>query len=216
MWILLLACIQDAPEVMPPEPQPTESSGGLADRFLRLLTFKVLEEETIPKSRASPHNPELLEPLPMPATLPYMVRTRGAPATLVDERSQVSMVMEAVGVRLEVEQLLDQKARVRCVGCRSETSGWIQRNVLQSTEYPGNLPNDALASFLEQTAHPATGDVAESLLLLDHGVVESIPGHWVSPPWHDEPGYTGPILEIHARPSGFSLVIREDETEPPR
>ncbi len=211
-----MACIQEAPEVMPPEPKPPEHRESLGERFLRLLTFKVIEEEAIPNPRSKLHNPERLEPLPMPATLPYIVRTRGAPATLVDERSQVSMVIEAVGVRLEVEKLLDQKAHVRCVGCRSETSGWIQRNVLQSTEYPGNLPNDALASFLEQTAHPATGEISESLLLLDHGVVESVSGQWVSPPWHEEPGYTGPILEIHARPSGFSLVIQEDETEPPR
>jgi len=175
-----------------------------------------MEEETIPKPISDPQNPEMLEPLPMPATLPYIVRTRGAPATLVDERSEVSMVLEAVGVRLEVEQLLDHKAYVRCIGCRSETSGWIQRNILQSIDHPGSLPNDALAAFLEQTAHPTGEAPAENLLLLDHGVSASPSGRWVSPPWHEEPGYTGPILEIHARPSGFSLVVLEDETEPTR
>lgn len=214
MWLLLLACAQVVPEAVPPGPEQPQPEDGLKERFLRLFNAKVIEHESDPMHHSTKSNPEILDALPMPATVPFIARTRGAPATLVDERSQVSMVIEAVGVRLEVKRLLNERAHVRCIGCRSETSGWVQRNVLQSLEYPGNLPNDALAAFLEETSHPNEGEPDPSMKLLNHGVVESISGQWISPPWHEEPGYTGPILEIYARPSGFSLIVREEETEP--
>lgn len=152
----------------------------------------------------------MLAPLPLPATLPFSARLRDAPVSVVDEKSQVSLVLPSLGVRVEVERLLADRAWIRCTGCRTESAGWVQRNLLLVGTPESTRRADALVAYLEETAHPTGGPAAAPFDLLDHGVIELQPGHWLAPPWHDEPGYSGPILALHARPSGLSLEIQED------
>ncbi len=163
-----------------------------------------------PPGRVPPSTPQVLAPLPLPSTLPFSARLRDAPVTVVDEKSQVSLVLPALGVRVEVERLLADRAWIRCTGCRTESAGWVQRNLLLAGRPESSRRADALVAFLEQTAHPADGPAAAPYNLLDHGVMELQAGSWLAPPWHDEPGYSGPILALHSRPSGLSLEIQED------
>ena len=108
-----------------------------------------------PPGRVPPSTPQVLAPLPLPSTLPFSARLRDAPVTVVDEKSQVSLVLPALGVRVEVERLLADRAWIRCTGCRTESAGWVQRNLLLAGRPESSRRADALVAFLEQTAHPA-------------------------------------------------------------
>lgn len=154
-----------------------------------------------------PRTHERLKALPLPDTVPFEARTRTQPLTLVDERGQPSLVVEALGVKVRVERLLADRAHVTCTGCRAEVAGWFQRQglLVSETAAPATLSRDeALVAWLD----------AQEVPVLDHGVVRT-GTTWIAPPWHAEGGYAGTVATISWAPGGaFSLALSGTEAPP--
>ena len=167
IW-LFLGCLFETPDPaqFSPEPGPPE--------------VPVAQEEEEP-----------IAPLVLPAT-PFPARNRVAPSTLVDESGGVTLVLEPLGVALEVLSLLPDRGWVKCIGCRSPVEGWLQREALQADTADLARAEDSLVAWLgaqdERTA--------EQRALLAHGVVPH-GDSWKGPPWYREGGYTGPTLTLH-------------------
>ncbi|GEM_PF-2370742 len=151
-----------------------------------------------------PRTHERLKALPLPDTLPFDARTRTQPLTLVDERGQPTLVVEALGVQVRVERLLADRAFGTCTGCRAEVTGWFQRQglLVAETADPASLSREeALVAWLDSQERP----------VLAHGVVRR-DNVWLAPPWHDEGGYAGPVATIQWRPGGpFTLSVTEPD-----
>ncbi len=126
---------------------------------------------------------ELPEVLALPDVLPFTARTRASPITLVDQHGAPLLVLEALGVELEVERTLAERAFVRCTGCRAEVEGWVQKRALLPVGGDGATAQDALILAAASQAGTATR----------HGLVEGVAGAWTSPPWHAEGGYDGAV-----------------------
>ncbi len=150
--------------------------------------------------RPPPRTHDRLRSLPLPDAVPFTARTRTQPLTLVDERGQPSLVVEALGVEVRVERLLADRAYVICTGCRAEVSGWFQRQglLVAETADPAGLSRDeALVAWMSTQDAP----------VLAHGVVRQGTS-WTAPPWHAEGGYAGPVAAITWSPGGpFALSV---------
>jgi hypothetical protein len=118
------------------------------------------------------------------------------PTTLVDKHGAPLLVLEHVGVKVEVSNLLVDRAYVTCTGCRAPLDAWIQREGLHVGTEATSGPHDDLLAFL--AAQEGLPDVA------DKGFLQ-VGGDWVAPPWYDEGGYEGEVLRVRMR-DGFELV----------
>lgn len=132
-------------------------------------------------------------PMPEP---PFTARTRLVPTTLVDKHGSPLLVLDQVGVEVEVHNLLVDRAWVTCTGCRAPLDAWIQRQGLHVGTNVGDGPQDPLLAFVAaQEELPAVSA---------KGFVE-VDGVWTAPPWHDEGGYDGEVLRI-ASADGFEVL----------
>ena len=133
--------------------------------------------------------------LPLPEA-PFTARTRLVPTTLVDKHGAPLLVLEHVGVEVEVSNLLADRAYVTCTGCRAPLDAWIQCQGLHvGTEATGG-PHDDLLAFL--AAQENLPEVAGKGFL-------QVGGDWVAPPWYDEGGYEGEVVRVRMR-DGYELV----------
>ena len=147
-----------------------------------------------------------LESLPTPATVPFVALTRTSPVTLVDEWGQTLLVLDPIGVEVEVHRLLPDRAWVTCTGCRAPLDGWIQRAALLpvtvSPETDGLREQDRMLLWLAMTELPPA-----AAALRVHGL-ESASRKWLGPPWRKEGGYEGPTLIVRSDGEGFSADIQ--------
>lgn len=161
--------------------------------------------DTLPRIRSPGADPAALAALALPDQTPFTARTRISPTSLVDERGQVLLVLEAVGVQLEVQQVLGERARVRCTGCRAPVEGWVQRSALFVGVAPGSGPHDDWLAWLEGQAPP------EWARLSQHGFALEGAAR-VAPPWYAEGGFTGPTLTLRAQAGQWAGEL---SAEPP-
>lgn len=160
--MLVLACVQPPSSTHPDAPTPAEN------------------------------DPRQLAPLPLPAELPFTALNRVSPVTLVDERGQVVLVLSALGVALEVERLMADRALVRCVGCRAPVEAWVQRAALFVGDTPAEGPHDAMLATLNTLEDPSILEIAA------HGFIPdpSLPDTFIAPPWWSEGGYAGEVVVL--------------------
>lgn len=186
VWMLLLACVQPPSSTHPDASTPAEN------------------------------DPRQLAPLVLPAEVPFNAYSRMAPVTLVDERGQVVLVLSAVGVALEVERLLADRALVQCTGCRAPVEAWVQRAALFVGDTPADGPDDAMLAALSRLEDPALLEIAA------HGFVPDPdrPDSRIAPPWWSEGGYAGEVVVFSPSEQGWSaerraLNLHETETKDP-
>ncbi|MCP4808926.1 MAG: hypothetical protein GY913_00245 [Proteobacteria bacterium] len=141
-----------------------------------------------------PFDTKGLRPVPLPEA-PVTARTRLSPTTLVDKHGTPTLVLDAVGVEVEVTRALSDRVWITCTGCRTPVEAWLLRQGVWHGTEAGAGPQDGLLAWVSATELP---DVAR------HGFVESA-GVWIAPPWHDEGGYAGDVLRIVATDDGFAI-----------
>jgi len=129
---------------------------------------------------------QAVRPVPLPEP-PFTARTRLTPITLVDKHGAPLLVLDQVGVEVEVHNLLSDRAWVTCTGCRAPLEAWIQRSGLHSGKAVGDGRQDEFLSWLSNQE-----DLPEVAM---HGFVLS-DGVWIAPPWYSEGGYSGEVLRI--------------------
>jgi len=150
------------------------------------------------------------DPLPLPEATPFEARTRVGTITLVDERGEPVLVLEALGVKVSVQRLLAERAWVKCVGCRAPIDGWIQRSLLLPTT--GAAPQGDLRA--EDRLLVQVEQWSLTTPALDHGLVSAGRGRWKAPPWHGEGGYAGAVASVAAEGEGWSLEVAEPTPAP--
>ncbi len=109
---------------------------------------------------------------------PFTAWTTEAPLTLVAPGGRPVVNLRRIGVRVEVEQVLDSRVRVRCTGCGGEAQdaeGWLQRGNLRAAR-TGGQDHDPLIGGLKLRAGwagrrdlPAGTEPASLCALVDHG-----------------------------------------------
>lgn len=164
--------------------------------------------DTMPRIRSPGSDPAALRPLTLPDTLPFAARSRISPTTLVDERGQVLLVLEAVGVELEVQQVLGERALVRCTGCRAPVDAWVQRAALFVGTTAAGGPHDDWLAWLNAQGEAPWADPAR------HGFALVGPAR-VAPPWYAEGGYAGSTLTLTPTPDGWSAAQTPAGEAPP-
>lgn len=177
-----------------------------------MLLLACVEPSSQPPGDGPPaapdQDPRRLEPLALPDTLPFTAWTRTTPITLVDEHGTPLLVLDAIGVEVEVQRLLVDRAWVTCTGCRAEVDAWVQRSALFAGDAAADGPSDPLLAWLSAQGDALTG-------LRRHGFTVAEDGAWISPPWHDEGGYGGDTLVIRAEGAGFVRVEPAPSPEDP-
>ncbi len=172
------------------------------------LLLACVDEPEVPAQPVAPVQPpprthQRLAPLPLPDVVPFRARSRILPLTVVDEHGQPLLVIEALGVEFTIERLLADRAYGSCSGCRAEVTGWFQRKGLLVSETVADAAlsrEESLVAWLD----------SQDLEVLDHGVIAD-PQGWVSPPWHDEGGYAGPVVQISRLDGGFAARVHSTE-----
>jgi hypothetical protein len=177
--LTLLACLEPAPRTdLATTPEAARPPG---------------HERAEPEVKAA--LPEVALPQP-----PFTARSRVRPTTLVDKHGTPALVLRAVGVQLEVTQLLPDRALVTCTGCRAPVEAWVQRGALwvQGAEAGEGLDEELLQFLDGQEELP---EVAR------HGFVgEDL--RRTAPPWYDEGGYAGPVLVAIRSKGGWTLELQ--------
>ena len=122
------------------------------------------------------------EVLPTPADrlpgAPFTAWTTTAPLTLVAPGGRPVATLRRLGVRVEVEQVLDARVRVVCTGCEGEAQGaegWLQPDNLRAAR-SGGQDRDPLIGGLKRRAGwagrrdlPPDAEPAALCALIDHG-----------------------------------------------
>ncbi|MEC8423480.1 MAG: hypothetical protein VX000_06860, partial [Myxococcota bacterium] len=116
-----------------------------------------------PPEPASPHRPPA-PPGPMPEVVPtpteripgapFTAWTTTAPLTLVAPGGRPVATLQRLGVRVEVEQVLEARLRVRCTGCVGDArgaEGWVQPGQLRAARTGGET-HDPLIGGLKRRA----------------------------------------------------------------
>ncbi len=99
----------------------------------------------------APDPADELAVLSMPSELPATVYTRIAPVSIVDERGVPLQVLTGDHTRLELAQVLRERALVSCQLCPNPVEGWIQVSRLMPAGYlpaPAELADEKLALAL--------------------------------------------------------------------
>lgn len=174
MFALLLAC---APE--PLVEDPADASDKPADHV----------------AADQPFDTKALRPVPLPEA-PFTARTRLAPTTLVDKHGTPVLVLDAVGVEVQVARSLTDRVWVTCTGCRAPVEAWVLRQGVFLGDEDRGGPDDALLAWLDGQELPQVAA---------NGFVQA-DDLWVAPPWHDEGGYAGPVLRLKPAADGFEVT----------
>jgi hypothetical protein len=113
----------------------------------------------------------------MPAA-PFTAWTTTAPLTLVAPGGRPVATLRRLGVRVEVQQVLDARVRVTCTGCEGDAKdaeGWLQRGNLRAAR-TGGRDHDPLIGGLKRRAGwagrrdlPPGAEPAALCALVDHG-----------------------------------------------
>lgn len=168
-------------------------------------------EPGAPEVPVAQNEEDPVAPLILPARTPFPARNRVAPSTLVDESGGVILVLEPLGVALEVLSLLPDRGWVKCSGCRSPVEGWVQRESLQADTADLARTEDRVVAWLSAQDSERT---EEQSALLAHGVVPH-GASWKGPPWYQEGGYSGPTFTLLEQDGEFqvdwTLVVEPTE-----
>lgn len=141
----------------------------------------------------TPFDTKALRAMPLPEA-PFTARTRLAPTTLVDKHGAPLLVLDAVGVELEVQRVLTDRVWATCSGCRAPVEAWVLRQGVFLGE-PADGPQDALLAW---SASRELDPVSRHGFVRDGAV-------WVAPPWHAEGGYSGATVRVVADGDTFAL-----------
>ena len=177
---MVLACAAcSAPTTAPPGAAPVPAP--VPDPAPTAVHAPPPPEPARPAAPAAPVGPTP-EVLPTPEDripdAPFTAWTTTAPLTLVAPGGRPVATLRRLGVRLEVEQVLDARMRVRCVGCDGDEAGveaWVQRGTVRAAR-TGGRDHDPLIGGLKRRAGWAGSrdlppDAAPAALcaLIDHG-----------------------------------------------
>jgi hypothetical protein len=138
-------------------------------------------EPSRPRAPAAPLGPSpAVVPTPaarMPGA-PFTAWTTTAPLTLVAPGGRPVATLRRLGVRVEVEQVLESRLRVRCTGCTGDAQdaeGWLQPGNLRAAR-TGGQDHDPLIGGLKRRAGwagrrdlPPDAEPAALCALVDHG-----------------------------------------------
>lgn len=194
---LLLSC--SAPELAPPGPPPPVGPEWKPPEVPSPPPPPEPGEPTegspLPAPVAAPMEPPPMAPTPSDSLPrpPFTAWTVTAPLTLVGPGGTNLAIIDRLGVRVEVEQVLEGRMRVRCaaIGAGEELEGWLPLDTVRAVGLLGPA-SDPLGAALRQRATwaggaelPSGADTHGMCALIDHGFTLARDGRsatWSSPP----------------------------------
>ena len=133
---------------------------------------------------------------------PFTARSRIRPVTVVDKHGAPAVVLTAIGVELEVQQLLPDRALVSCTGCRAPVEGWVQRSAIWVPGAEASSHDEELLLHLSE--QPELPEVARNGFA-GEGLRRT------APPWYEEGGYSGDTLVAVRSKGGWTLELPQAE-----
>ena len=94
---------------------------------------------------------------------PFTAWTTKAPLTLVGPGGVSVALLDRLGVRVDVVQVLDARVRVTCVGCRGagrDLEGWLPQGVLRAAGHPGTSQDPLVAALRTRASWAGSRDPA--------------------------------------------------------